>query len=65
MIMGTMAILVLMAFAPMKMQGLGAGGFDPSLTAADEARLVPSAGMVGLNVLILIASFCLGICHVR
>ena len=55
-IMGTMAFLVLVAFAPMEMQGLGAGAFDPFLTTADVARLVSSTGMICLDVLILIAS---------
>ena len=43
-IMGMMPLLVLVAFAPMEMQGLGAGAFDPFLTTADVARLVSSAG---------------------
>ena len=56
MVVGVMPLLVLVAFAPMEMQGLGAGPFDPLLSTADVPRLVPGSGMVGLNVLILIAS---------
>ena len=56
MVVGVMPLLVLVAFAPMEMQGLGAGPFDPLLSTADVPRLVPGSGMVRLNVLILIAS---------
>ena len=56
MVVGVMPLLVLVAFAPMEMQGLGAGAFDPFLTTADVARLVSSTGMICLDVLILIAS---------
>ena len=56
MVMGTVPLLVLMAFAPMEMQGLWTRAFDPLLSTADVPRLVPGSGMVGLNVLILIAS---------
>ena len=58
MVVGVMPLLVLVAFAPMEMQGLGAGPFDPLLSTADVPRLVPGSGMVGLNVLILVASLC-------
>ena len=53
-----MPLLVLMAFAPMEMQGLGAGPFDPLFSTADVPRLLSSARMVGLNVLILVSSLC-------
>ena len=59
--MGAIPLLVIMAFAPMEMQALGAGSFDPFLLTADIARLLLGAGMVGLNVLILITSRCPGI----
>ena len=58
MVVGAMPLLVLMAFAPMEMHGLGAGAFDPLLSTADVPRLLSGAGMVGLNVLILGASLC-------
>ena len=50
--MGAIPLLVIMAFAPMEMQALGAGSFDPFLSIADIARLLPGAAMVRLNVLI-------------
>ena len=56
MVMGAVPPLVLMAFAPMEMQGLGTRPFDPLFSTADVPRLVPGSGMVSLNVLILIAS---------
>ena len=62
MVVGVMPLLVLVAFAPMEMQGLGAGPFDPLLSTADIPRLLPDAWMVRLNVLILITSFCSAIC---
>ena len=49
MVVGVMPLLVLVAFAPMEMQGLGAGPFDPLLSTADVARLFSGAGMVSLN----------------
>ena len=58
MVVGVMPLLVLVAFAPMEMQGLGAGPFDPLLSTADVARLLSRAGVVSLDVLILIASLC-------
>ena len=58
MVVGVMPLLVLVAFAPMEMQGLGAGPFDPLLSTADVPRFLSCAGMVGLNVLILVASLC-------
>ena len=61
MVLGAIPLLVFMAFAPMEMQALGAGSFDPFLSTADMARLLPGAGMVRLNVLILITSLCPGI----
>ena len=61
MVVGAIPLLVFMAFAPMEMQALGAGSFDPFLSTADIARLLPGAGMVRLNVLILITSRCPGI----
>ena len=61
MVLGVMPLLVLVAFAPMEMQGLGAGPlgagpFDPLLTTADVPRLFSGAGMVSLNILILVAT---------
>ena len=56
MVVGAVRLLVLMAFAPMEMQGLWTRAFDPLLSTADVPRLVPGSRMVGLNVLILIAS---------
>ena len=64
MVVGVMPLLVLVAFAPMEMQGLGAGPFDPLLSTADVPRLFSGAGMVRLNILILVASLCPGICVV-
>ena len=64
MVVGAVPLLVLMAFAPMEMQGLGTRAFGPHLSTADEPRLVPGSGMVSLNVLILIVSLCPGICLV-
>ena len=64
MVVGVMPLLVLVAFAPMEMQGLGAGPFDPLLSTADVPRLFSGAGMVNLNILILIASLCPCICLV-
>ena len=58
MVVGAMPLLVLMAFAPMEVQGLGARSLDPLLSTADVPRLLSGAGMVGLNVLILVASLC-------
>ena len=59
--MGAIPLLVFIAFAPMEMQALGAGSFDPFLSAADIARLLPAAGMVRFEVLILITSLRPGI----
>ena len=56
MVVGVMLLFVLVAFAPMEMQGLGAGSFDPLFSTADVARLFSGAGMVSLNILILVAS---------
>ena len=56
MVVGVMPLLVLVAFAPMEMLGLGAGPFDPLLSTADVSRLFSGAGMVSLNILILVAS---------
>ena len=61
MVVGAVPLLVLMAFAPMEMQGLGTRPFDPHLSTADVPRLVPGSGMVSLNVLILIAGLRFGI----
>ena len=61
MVVGVMPLLVLVAFAPMEMQGLGAGPFDPLLSTADVPRLLTGSWMVSLNVLILIASLCPGV----
>ena len=58
MVVGAMPLLVLMSSEPMEMKGLGAGAFDPLLSTADVPRLLSGAGMVGLNVLILVASLC-------
>ena len=58
MVVGVMPLLVFVAFAPMEMQGLGAGPFDLILTTADVPRLFSGAGMVSLTVLILVASLC-------
>ena len=54
-----------MGSAPMEMQVLGAGAFDFLLTTAELARLLLRAGMICLNVLVLIESFFLGICLIR
>ena len=56
MVVGVMPLLVLVAFAPMEMQGFGARPFDPLLSTADVPRLFSGAGMVSLNILILEAS---------
>ena len=64
MVVGAIPLLVFMAFTPMEMQALGAGSFDPLLSTADIPRLLPGAGIVRLNVLILITSFCPGKCLV-
>ena len=64
MVVGAVPLLVLMAFAPMEMQGLWTRAFDPLLSTADIPRLLPGAGIVRLNVLILITSFCPGKCLV-
>ena len=56
MVVGVMPLLVLVAFAPMEMQGPRAGSFDPLLTTADVPRLFSGAGMVSLNILILVAT---------
>ena len=58
MVVGAMALLVLMAFAPVEMQCLGAGPFDPLASTSDVPRLLSCAGMMGLNLLILVASLC-------
>ena len=58
MVVGVMPLAVLMASAPMEMKGLGARSFDSLLSTADVPRLLSGAGMIGLNVLILIASLC-------
>ena len=58
MVVGVMSLLMLVAFASMEMQGLGAWPFDPLLLTADVPRLLSGAGMVGHNVLILVASLC-------
>ena len=64
MVVGAMPLLVLMAFAPMEMEVLGAGEFNPFFSTADVSRIFPGSGMVRLNVSILIASLCPGICLV-
>ena len=65
MVMGTMPLKMLMGSAPMEMQVLGAGAFDFLLTTAELVRLLLSAGMICLNLLILIESLYLGICLMR
>ena len=65
MVMGTMHLHMLMGSAPMEMQVLGAGAFDFLLTTVELVRLLLSAGIICLNVLILIESLCLGICLIR
>ena len=65
MVMGTMPLQMLMGSAPMELRFLGAGAFDFLLTIAELARLLLSAEMICLNVLILIESLCLGICLIR
>ena len=50
MVVGVMPLLVLVAFAPMEMQGLGAGPFDPLLTTADVPRLFSGAGTVSQHI---------------
>ena len=64
MVVGVMPPSVLMAFAPMEMEVLGAGEFNPFFSTADVSRIFPGSGMVRLNVSILIASLCPGICLV-
>ena len=61
MVMGEVPLLVLMAFAPMQMQGLGTRAFDLFLSTADVPRFVTDSWMVSLNVLILVASLCPGV----
>ena len=56
MVVGVMPLLVLVAFSPMEMQGLGAGPFDPLLSTADVPRLLSGAGIVSLNISILVAT---------
>ena len=56
MVVGVMPLAVLMASAPMEMKGLGAGPFDPLLSTADVPRLLSGAGMVSLNISILVAT---------
>ena len=51
-------LLAFMAFAPMEMQVLWAVPFDPLVSTADVPRLLSGAGMVGLNILILVSSLC-------
>ena len=51
MVVGVMPLLVLVAFAPMEMNNE-----DPLLSTADVPRLFSGAGMVSLNILILVAS---------
>ena len=58
---GAVPLLVLMAFAPMEMQGLGTRPFYPFLSTADLPRFVTDSWMVSFNVLILIASLCPGV----
>ena len=65
MVIGTMPLQMLMGSAPMQMQVLGAGAFDFLLTTAELVRLLLSAGMICLNLLILIESLYLGICLMR
>ena len=62
MVVATKPLQMLMVSAPMEMQVLGAGAFDFLLTTVELARLLLSAGIICLNVLILIESLCLGIC---
>ena len=64
MVVGVMPLLVLMAFVPMEMELLGAGDFNPFFSTADVPRIFPGSVLVLLNVLILIASLCSGICLV-
>ena len=58
MVVGAMPLLVLMAFAPIALQGLAAGAFNPLLSTADVLRVLLGARMVGLNLLILVGSLC-------
>ena len=64
-VMGMMPSQMLEGSALMCMQVLGAGAFEFLLTAADLARFLLSARIICLNVLILIAILCLGICLIR
>ena len=59
MVVGVMPLLVFVAFAPMELQGLRSGPFDPLLSTAELPRLFSGAGMVILNILILVASLAL------
>ena len=60
-VIGGIPFLVLLAFAPVEIQTLGADLFDTLLSTADLSRLRSGAGMVRLYVLILITSLCPGI----
>ncbi|AII49852.1 hypothetical protein KR52_11995 [Synechococcus sp. KORDI-52] len=64
-IMGEIPLLVLVACLPMKMQILGAWALDFLLATAHIPRLLTGSGVIFLNVLILIARFCLRIILVR
>ena len=64
MVVGAMPLLALVAFAPMKIEVLGAGEFNPFFSTAYLPRIFPGSGMVRVNVLMLIASICSGICLV-
>ena len=44
MVVGAMLLLVLMAFAPMEMEVLGAGEFNPFFSTADIPRIFPGSG---------------------
>ena len=45
MVVCAMPILVLMAFAPMEMEVLGAGEFNPFFSTADVPRIFPGSGI--------------------
>ena len=62
MVVGAMAVFMLMTFASMEMEVLGAGEFNLFFSTVDVPRIFPGSGMVRLDVLILIASLCSGIC---
>ena len=56
MVVGVMRLLVLLSFAPIEMRSLGAEPSATLLSTAEVPRRFSGAGMVSLNILILVAS---------